>query len=581
MDIQSKVEKREHWSKKREYILASAGNVVGLGNVWRFPYLCYKNGGGAFLLPYLFFAVLCGMPLFLLETVIGQYTQEGTITCWTKLCPLAQGAGYSIIMIQLYSRVYSIVLAWALLYLVYCFRDPLPWATCNNSWNTDRCVDITSANQTAVHSDNVTIDWTLGNLTKSSVSEFWERQVLSISAGIEEPGAVKWEVLLCLLACWVACYFSIWKGVRSAGKVVYFTAVFPYVMLAILLVRGLTLPGAWEGVVYYLYPDPSRLADLQVWMDACAQVLFSYGVSSGSLITLGSYNRKNNNCYKDSLWLCALNSTTSFVAGFTVFSALGFMAYKQGIPINMVVESGPGLAFIAFPQAAAMMPVPQLWAACFFLMLILLGIDTVFTGLETITSSVIDMFPGQMRRPWRREVFLIVFCLFCFIIQISLTTQGGVYLFQLTDHYAANGACILFVGLLQCGAVGWGFGAERMCDVVEDMTGHRPSVFFKLCWRYFTPLISVVCFVGFFLDYQPLTSNGGYMYPNWAYHLGWVMALSSVVVAPIWAVSKICLSKEPLRKRVMDIWRPVDVPTMRTEDIRNELEIKAMSLTEM
>ncbi|XP_026030582.1 sodium- and chloride-dependent GABA transporter 3-like isoform X2 [Astatotilapia calliptera] len=467
MDMQSNVEKREHWSKKREYILASAGNVVGLGNVWRFPYLCYKNGGGAFLLPYLFFAVLCGMPLFLLETVIGQYTQEGTITCWTKLCPLAQGAGYSIIMIQLYSRVYSIVLAWALLYLVYCFRDPLPWATCNNSWNTDRCVDITSANQTAVHSGNATIDWKLGNLTKSSVSEFWERQVLSISAGIEEPGAVKWEVLLCLLACWVACYFSIWKGVRSAGKVVYFTAVFPYVMLAILLVRGLTLPGAWEGVVYYLYPDPSRLAELQ------------------------------------------------------------------------------------------------------------------FTGLETITSSVIDMFPGQMRRPWRREVFLIVFCLVCFIIQISLTTQGGVYLFQLTDHYAANGACILFVGLLQCGAVGWGFGAERMCDVVEDMTGHRPSVFFKLCWRYFTPLISVVCFVGFFLDYQPLTSNEGYMYPNWAYHLGWVMALSSVVVAPIWAVSKICLSKDPLRKLVIDIWSPVDAPTVRPEDIQNELEIKAVSLTEI
>ncbi|TNN40480.1 Sodium- and chloride-dependent GABA transporter 2 [Liparis tanakae] len=83
--------KREQWRKKREYILASAGNVVGLGNVWRFPYLCYKNGGGVFLLPYCFFVVLCGMPLFLMETVIGQYTQEGTITCWTKLCPLAQG----------------------------------------------------------------------------------------------------------------------------------------------------------------------------------------------------------------------------------------------------------------------------------------------------------------------------------------------------------------------------------------------------------------------------------------------------------------------------------------------------------
>ncbi|XP_039974570.1 sodium- and chloride-dependent betaine transporter-like [Xiphias gladius] len=578
--METKVEKREQWRKKREYILAAAGNVVGLGNVWRFPYLCYKNGGGAFLFPYFFFALLCGMPLFLLETVIGQYTQEGAITCWTKLCPLAQGTGYSIIVIQLYSRLYSIILAWALLYLIWCFRDPLPWANCNNPWNTDGCVDVISANWTAIHSGNLTINLTSGNLTKSSVSEFWERGVLSITGGIEEVGTVKWELLLCLLACWVACYFCIWKGVRSTGKVVYFTAVFPYVTLAILLVRGLTLPGAWQGVVYYLYPDPSHLVNLQVWMEACAQVLFSYGVASGTIITLGSYNKVKNNCYKDSLWLCVLNSSTSFVSGFAVFSALGFMAHKQGIPISMVVESGPGLAFIAFPQAVAMMPLPQFWAACFFIMLILLGLDTLFAGLETITSSVIDMFPTQMRRPWRREIFLILFCSVCFIIQIPLTTQGGVYLFQLVDYYGANGACILFVSLFQCVAVGWAFGAERTFDAVEDMTGQRPWVFFKLCWRYFTPLICIVGFICSFLDYQPLTSNRGYVYPDWAYHLGWAMALSSIVAVPIWAIARICLTKGTLRQRLLVLWYPVSDPVgpkTKKENLLNEAEMKPMS----
>ncbi|XP_047199739.1 sodium- and chloride-dependent GABA transporter 2 isoform X2 [Hippoglossus stenolepis] len=508
--METKVEKREQWRNKREYILAVAGNVVGLGNVWRFPYLCYKNGGGVFLLPYLFFAVLCGVPIFLLETVIGQYTQEGAITCWTNLSPLSQ----------------------------------------------DRCVDLTSANWTALHNGNLTRNWTSGNLTKSSASEFWERGVLSMSGGIDEIGTVKWELLLCLLACWVACYFCIWKGVRFTGKVVYVTAVFPYVMLVILLVRGLTLPGAWQGVVYYLYPEPSRLADLQVWMEACAQVLFSYGVASGTLITLGSYNKVKNNCYRDSLWLCVLNSCTSLGAGFAVFSALGFMAQVQGVPINMVVDSGPGLAFIAFPQAVAMMPLPQFWAACFFIMLIMLGLDTVFAGLETITSSVIDMFPGTMRKPWRREIFLLLFCSICFIIQIPLTTQGGVYLFQLVDYYGPNGASILFVSLVQCVAVGWAFGAERMCDAVEEMTGQRPLVLFKLCWRYFTPLICMVCFICSFLDYTPLTF-GDYVYPDWSYYLGWVMALSSVVVIPIWAIGKICLTKGSLRQRLLVLWHPV------------------------
>uniref|UniRef100_H3C8U1 Uncharacterized protein n=1 Tax=Tetraodon nigroviridis TaxID=99883 RepID=H3C8U1_TETNG len=244
---------------------------------------------GVFLLPYCFFTLLCGLPLFLLETVVGQYTQEGAVTCWTKICPLAQGIGYYTMVIQIYFRVYSIVLAWAVFYLIYSFSGTLPWASCSNPWNTDRCVDLSTAGsgQLIINSTNV---------TKSSVSEFWERRVLSMSGGIEELGSVKWEMLLCLLACWVACYFCIWKGVRSTGKVVYFTAVFPYVMLVILLIRGLTLPGALQGVVYYLYPDVSRLADLQVWLDACSQVLFSYGVSAGTLITFGSFNKLKNNC---------------------------------------------------------------------------------------------------------------------------------------------------------------------------------------------------------------------------------------------------------------------------------------------
>uniref|UniRef100_A0A3Q3VU60 Transporter n=1 Tax=Mola mola TaxID=94237 RepID=A0A3Q3VU60_MOLML len=523
---------REQWRRKREYILASVGNVVGLGNVWRFPYLCFRNGGGAFLVPYCFFAVFCGLPVFLLETAIGQYTQEGAISCWTKLCPLAQGIGFSVIVIQLYGRCYMIILAWALRYLIYCFRDPLPWTTCNNPWNTG----------------HLTVNSTSGSLTKSSVSEFWERGMLSMSGGLEEMGTVQWDLLLCLLASWVACFFCIWKGVRSTGKVVYFTALFPYVMLAILLVRGLTLPGALQGVIYYLYPDISRLADLQVWVEACAQVLFSYSVASGSLITFGSYNKLKNDCCRDSLWLCVLNSCTSFIAGFAVFAALGFMAHKQGVPIHMAVESGPGLAFIVFPQAVAMIPLPQLWAVCFFIMLIFLGLDTLFTGLETITSSVIDLFPVQMHKPRHREIVLFSLCSLGFIIQISLTTQGGVYQFQLIDYYGVNGACMLFGCLSNCVAVGWGFGADQMCDAVENMTGKRPWVFFKLCWCYFTPLICIVFFICKFLDYQPLVSSGVYKFPDWSYHLGQAIALSSVVVIPLCAIVKIGLTEGTLRQ---------------------------------
>lgn len=362
--------------------------------------------------------------------------------------------------------------------------------------------------------------------------------------------------------------------------VVYLTAIFPYVMLAVLLVRGLTLPGAWDGVVFYLYPEMSRLADLQVWLDACSQVMFSYSVASGSLVTLSSYNKVKNNCYKDSLWLCAINSGTSFVAGFAVFSTLGFMAHAQGVPINMVVDSGPGLAFMAFPQALAMMPVPQLWSVCFFIMLLMLGLDTVFAGLETIISSVVDMFSRQMRIPWRREIFLILFCIFCFILQIPLTTMGGVYQFQLIDFYGVAGACLLFICLVQCVAAAWAFGAERLCDAVTDMTGQRPCSLLKLCWRYITPLLCLVCFICSFLNNEPLMSSGGIMFPDWAYHLGWAMGLSSIVPIPLWAIIRICLMKGPIKERLHVLWYPAsdpDSPTAKNKDVLNKMEAKTLA----
>ncbi|KAI4822878.1 hypothetical protein KUCAC02_008403, partial [Chaenocephalus aceratus] len=122
-------------------------------------------------------------------------------------------------------------------------------------------------------------------------------------------------------------------------------------------------------------------------------------------------------------------------------------------------------------------------------------------------------------------------------LQITLTTQGGVYQFELIDYYGANGICLLSVSLVQCVAVGWAFGAERIHDALEDMTGQRPGVFYTVCWRYVTPLICTVCFIGFFLDFQPLKTSDGSVYPNWAYNLGWAIAISCVVPIPICAVT--------------------------------------------
>ncbi|XP_046724274.1 sodium- and chloride-dependent betaine transporter-like [Silurus meridionalis] len=558
---------RGQWSNKVEFLLAVAGNIIGLGNVWRFPYLCYKNGGGAFLIPYILFAATCGVPLFVLNICVGQYTKQSAATSWGKLCPLAGGFGHAGCVFALYFCLgYNLILAWALFYFFASFSSQLPWISCDNLWNTVNCVDLLASQI------NLTESRTQRNFSISAVIEFWEGRTLNVSSGIETLGKLNWEILLCLLAAWVACYFCTWKGVKSAGKAVYCTAIFPYVMMLVLLLRGLTLPGALQGIKYYLYPQPSRLTDPQVWIDAGTQIFFSYSLGAGTLTVLASYSPYNNNCYRDGIWLCVLNSCTSFVAGFVVFSVLGFMAETLGVGIEDVARPGPGLAFITYPQAVAMMPLPQFWSTCFFIMMIFLVLDTQFVGIEVVITSIIDIFPTVLRKPHRRELVLLFFCSGCFCFQIILTTQAGVYIFHLIDYYGFNGACYFFMCLIEALVIGWIFGADRMIDIIEDMCDKKPSAFFKYCWRYFTPLMCLGAFILCIVKYQPLMYNNVYVYPTWTCVLGWLMTVFAPVLVITWGLVKLCSHSGTLKQRFKSLCTPDDkLPLTRKQ--RAQLQI--------
>uniref|UniRef100_A0A6I8N077 Transporter n=1 Tax=Ornithorhynchus anatinus TaxID=9258 RepID=A0A6I8N077_ORNAN len=540
---------RGQWSNKMEFVLSVAGEIIGLGNVWRFPYLCYKNGGGAFFIPYLIFLFTCGIPVFFLETALGQYTSQGGVTAWRKICPIFEGIGLASVVIESYLNIYYIIiLAWAFFYLFSSFTAELPWATCSNYWNTAQCV--VSPNS----SENGT--WTVPSNATSPVVEFWERRVLGITTGIHDLGSLRWELALCLLLAWIICYFCIWKGVKSTGKVVYFTATFPYLMLIILLVRGVTLPGASQGIVYYLKPDVQRLADPQVWMDAGTQIFFSFAICQGCLTALGSYNKYHNNCYRDCIALCILNSSTSFVAGFAVFSILGFMAQEQGVPISEVAESGPGLAFIAFPKAVTMMPLSQLWSCLFFLMLIFLGLDSQFVCVECLVTVSMDMFPRQLRKRGRRELLILAISIVCYLLGLLLVTEGGMYIFQLFDYYAASGICLLFLAMFEVSCVGWVYGANRFYDNVEDMIGYRPWPLIKICWLFLTPGLCLATFIFSLTKYVPLKYNNVYEYPQWGQAIGWLMALSSMVCVPLYF--SIILGKTPgtFKQRLLQLTTP-------------------------
>ncbi|XP_055018175.1 sodium- and chloride-dependent GABA transporter 2-like [Boleophthalmus pectinirostris] len=558
---------RGQWSSKIEFLLAVAGQIIGLGNVWRFPYLCYKNGGGVFFIPYVVFLFTCGIPLFLLETSMGQYTKQGSITAWKKICPLFHGIGYGSQVVVLYSSIYYIIiLAWAFLYLFSSFSTELPWASCRNSWNTETCVEFDRLGD---------LNLTIAANATSPVREFWERRVLDLSGSVHELGGVRWELALCLLLSWVICYFCVWQGVKSTGKVVYFTATFPYLMLAVLLVRGLTLPGALNGIKFYLYPDPSRLSDPQVWMDAGTQIFYSYAICIGCLMALGSYNKYNNNCYKDCVYLCLLNSGTSFVAGFAIFSALGFMAYEQNTDISKVAESGPGLAFIAYPRAVAMMPFPQIWAIFFFIMIILLGLDSEFVGLEALVTAISDLYPSYFHVGHRRKFLLLSICVISFFIGLVMVTEGGLYIFQLFDYYACSGMTLLLFASLQSICIGWVYGADRFYDNIEDMIGYRPLPFIKYCLKFVTPVICLGTFVFSLVKYTPLKFNNIMEYPWWGYALGWWFTLSSTLLVPILMVYMLSITPGTLQERFSTLCtRSHDLPLTKPE--RKALELQEL-----
>uniref|UniRef100_A0A673JN85 Transporter n=1 Tax=Sinocyclocheilus rhinocerous TaxID=307959 RepID=A0A673JN85_9TELE len=488
------VNERGQWNNKIEFMLSVAGEIIGLGNVWRFPYLCYKNGGGAFFVPYVIFFICCGIPVFFLETALGQFTSEGGITCWRKVCPLFEGIGYATQVIEAYLNVYYVViLAWAIFYLFNCFTTELPWASCGQYWNTENCVDFNNES--------------IANLTNpyatSPVMEFWERRVLSISSGIEEVGSLRWELAICLAIAWIICYFCIWKGPKSTGKVVYVTATFPYFMLLILLLRGITLPGAANGIKFYLYPDISRLSDPQVWVDAGTQIFFSYAICLGCLTALGSYNSYNNNCYRDCIMLCCLNSGTSFVAGFAIFSVLGFMAYEQNVPIEAVAVSGPGLAFIAYPKAVTMMPWSPLWACLFFMMLIFLGLDSQFVCVESLVTAVVDMYPKTFRVGYRRELLILGMSVTSFLLGLIMLTEVKAY------------CCVQTM-----------FFPVALVSPLNSPDG-------KIQVSYSSRTSRFSIFLFFLIKYKPLKYNNVYTYPDWGYGIGWMMAMSSMVCIPL------------------------------------------------
>ncbi|XP_037973309.2 sodium-dependent neutral amino acid transporter B(0)AT3 [Plutella xylostella] len=572
---------RESWDSKLTFLLATVGYAVGLGNVWRFPYLAQKNGGGAFLIPYFVMLAIEGIPIFYLELAIGQRLRKGAIGVWHQVSPYLGGIGISSAVVSFnVALYYNSIIAWCLFYFAQSFQAELPWAECpkkyfpNGSYTTEPECAVSSPTQ-----------------------YFWYRTTLQISEDINYPETFNYKIAMALVVAWILVYMCMIKGIASSGKVVYVTATFPYIVLVIFFFRGITLKGMGDGLAHLFTPKWHTILDPVVWLEAGTQIFFSLGLAFGGLIAFSSYNPVDNNCYRDAIMVSMTNCLTSMFAGIVVFSIIGFkatMVYEkcleernatllavfgssyrslvlpeagEQVDVNLHgnwtkiimpllpecdlqkeldnTASGTGLAFIIFTEAINQFPGAQFWSVLFFLMLFTLGIDSQFGTLEGVVTSIVDMklFPNL-----RKEYLTGGLCLMCCVLSMAFAHGAGSYIFLLFDMYSGNFP-LLIIALMECIGISYVYGVKRFADDIELMTGQRPGIYWLICWKYLSPLAMISILVASFIEIA--VDGSGYdawipsegdtekkSWPAWSVILMLVLILASVLWIPGVAIAR-------------------------------------------
>lgn len=526
------IDERQKWGSRFQFFLACIGYSVGLGNVWRFGYLCAKSGGGAFLIPYFINLLIVAIPLMYMEFSVGQFTQRGPIGAMSRLCPILKGTGIATVVISFFlTTYYIIIITWAIYFIVSSFSNQVPWATCNNEWNTPDCWD---------GNGNASMKFT--NNSKTPSEEFFKNRLLAESSSMDQFGMPKYDLFLLSLVAWVIVYFCIWKGVKSTGKVVYVTAILPYLVIVVFLIRGCSLEGASIGLRFFFIPQWEKLLDPNVWVYAAIQNFNSIGVAFGGLVSMSSYNKKDKRIFGDVLAIACVDAFTSVFCGATVFSILGYIAHSQSKDITEILQQGPGLVFMVIPEAIRNMSISPFWSLLFFCMIFMLGIDSQFTMIETVVTTIEDEFNFYIKKYIkRRELLVLLVCIVTAALSIPNMCPGGIFYFTILDFFSA-GISVFYIAFFETIAIVWIYGARRLADNIELMNGQRPSMYIQICWYIVSPLFILI--IWSFNWFDLATSNEIITYGEYKFNFvemsfGWCIGLLSIIAIPLGALHTI------------------------------------------
>ncbi len=276
-------------------------------------------------------------------------------------------------------------------------------------------------------------------------------------------GAIDWSLAFWTLVTWFLIFLIVYNGIDTVGKVVLWTVPLPVILLGALIVRGLMMPGAMDGLEHYLTPEWEQVAKPAVWRAAFSQVFFTLSLGFGIMIAYASYQSEDSDVVNNSFITSFANCATSFYAGFAVFSVMGGLAWALNQPVGDVMTSGPGLVFNVYPVALARLPMGGVWGVLFFLSLLMLGIDSAFSIVEAVVTGLSDIFENLPR-----QVIVTVTCSVGLIVSVLFFCRhSGTMWLTIMDHFVSGSFGLPLVGLLECVAVGLFFSTSTFRERVN------------------------------------------------------------------------------------------------------------------
>ncbi len=479
---------RDRWKSQSVFIMAAIGSAVGLGNAWRFPGIAYQNGGGAFLIPFFVALLTAGIPILAMEIAIGKKYQCGAPMAFRKMNKKFEWIGWvGVATAFCITAYYSVVVAWVIDYFGMSFTAP--WAS-------------------------------------KPAGDVFLKETLQITDGMFNLGGFNPIVLGALVLGWILIWYCIRNGVKSVGNVVKYTVILPIILLVIMIIRALTLPGAFEGLSYYLMPQWEKLLEPGVWAAAYGQVFFSLSILFAIMIAYGSYLPKDAEITKSAFIIGISDAAISFMAGFAAFGTLGYLAFSTGTPISEMKHTGMMVAFITYPTALGQMPGGQIaiviFSLIFFLMLFTLAIDSAFSIIEAVITAFVDKFH------WNKKRATIAFCVIGFVASLLFATRAGLYWLDVVDHFV-NDFNLIMIGFFETIAVAWIFGAKKMLEIINEGAKFKFKSWWIICIKFLCPIIFLLISGTYLItNITTLYGGGDYTMANIMVG-GWLIVILTLV----------------------------------------------------